>query len=406
MDGLGVYVHFPWCLAKCPYCDFLSVAVPTPEGHGPLGAEQARALLPHERYGDALLSELEARLPFLKRPLPPLVSVFFGGGTPSLWDPNVLGRVLRQLLTRFEASADEVEVTVECNPTSLDERHAKRLIAAGVNRVSVGVQNLNPERLRFLGRLHDEEGGLKALRDAIRAGVPRVSADLIYGIHKQTPEAAVADVNRVLETGITHLSAYTLTIEPGTRFGAMAARGKLPILEDEWVARSYETVSTHLISRGFRHYEVSNFAKDGQESVHNTGYWQGRDYLGLGTGAFGTVTLETERLRYKNLLSPERYMDVWASGNVGAPFSEHLAEREPIPAEVAHQEALLLGLRTEDGVDLNEVRAYRGGEPYSPERRESMERLVKEGKLQVEGSRLRIPKKHWLVSDGIIRDLL
>lgn len=406
MNGLGVYVHFPWCLAKCPYCDFLSVAVPAGEGTNPPSAEQARQWIPHERYGKAVIAELEARLPHLKRPLPPLVSVFFGGGTPSLWDPDVVARVLRQILDLLEDGDTEIEITLECNPTSLDERHAERLIQAGINRVSIGVQNLDSERLRFLGRLHDEEGGLRAVRDAVRAGVPRVSADLIYGIHEQGPDAAVEDVSRVLQTGVTHLSAYTLTIEPGTRFGALAARGKLPILDDELVAKSYEAVSSYLKSHGFRHYEVSNFAPSGNESVHNMGYWQGRDYLGLGTGAFGTVTLESDRVRYKNLLSPDRYMDIWEATRTRSPFSEHLSEREVISPDVAHQEALLLGLRTADGVDLDEVSAIRGGDPLTPERKASIARLATTGRLEVEGSRLRIPRRHWLISDGIIRDLL
>jgi coproporphyrinogen III oxidase-like Fe-S oxidoreductase len=229
---------------------------------------------------------------------------------------------------------------------------------------------------------------------------------LIYGIHKQGPSEAVRDLELLLETGITHLSAYTLTIEPGTRFGALAARGKLPLLEEEIVACSYEAVSHHMTSVGFRHYEVSNFARPGAESVHNMGYWQGRDYLGVGTGAFGTVTLEHERVRYKNILSPERYMDVWSKGRVKTPFSEQLSERETIPPDVAHQEALLLGLRTEAGIDLAEVATLRGGDPFTPERRRSIEQLRKAGRLAVDGTRLRIPGEHWLLSDGIIRDLL
>lgn len=404
--GLGVYVHFPWCLKKCPYCDFLSVAVPSAEAGKPMKASAAREWIPHERYAESVLSELATRVPLLKHPLPPLRSIFFGGGTPSLWDPDMVARVLRRIQELFETPLDDIEVTIECNPTSFDGELAARLLSAGVNRVSIGVQNLDTERLRFLGRLHDDAGGLKAVCDAVAAQVPRVSADVIYGIHKQGPEAAVKDVELLLETGITHLSAYTLTIEPGTRFGALAAQGKLPLLEDEVVARSYEAVSEYMKSRGFTHYEVSNYARPGAESVHNMGYWQGRDYLGIGTGAFGTVTLENERLRYKNLLSPERYMDTWRAGGVAAPFKNNLSEREVISPDVAHQEALLLGLRTRDGVDLNEVAALRGGDPWTHERKITVAKLAAAGRLQIDGGRLRIPARHWLLSDGIIRDLL
>lgn len=371
-----------------------------------MSAGMARAWIPHERYAQSVLAEMEARVCHLKRPLPPLRSVFFGGGTPSLFDPSMIARVLRRIFELFAQSSSTIEVTVECNPTSFNRELAERLVSAGVNRVSIGVQNLDNERLLFLGRLHDDAGGIQAVRDAVSAEVPRVSADLIYGIHKQGPEAAVRDVDLLLDTGITHLSAYTLTIEPGTRFGALAAQRKLPLLEDEIVARSYESVSEHMKNRGFRHYEVSNFALPGAESVHNMGYWQGRDYLGLGTGAFGTVTLEGERVRYKNLLSPERYMDTWSRGNVAAPFDKHLSEREVIHPDIAHQEALLLGLRTEDGVDLDEVAALRGGNPWTSERKRTIEKLSVAGRLQLDRSRLKIPARHWLLADGIIRELL
>src|SRR6478736_9841791 len=181
---LGVYVHFPWCLKKCPYCDFLSVAVPEAAPGVTANAAQARAQLPHRPYADAVLCELDRRVARLPHPLPAATSVFFGGGTPSLWEPEELGRVLAAIRGTFDVPHD-LEVTVECNPTSVDERHFERLLHAGVNRVSIGVQAVDQERLSFLGRLHDPAGGLEALRTARRAGVPRVSGDLIFGVYKQ-----------------------------------------------------------------------------------------------------------------------------------------------------------------------------------------------------------------------------
>jgi putative oxygen-independent coproporphyrinogen III oxidase len=408
IEGLGVYVHFPWCLAKCPYCDFLSVALPGKEpGKAPTAAE-ARQLIAHEAYADAVVQEFETRIAHLAKPLPPLRSIFFGGGTPSLWNPSALGRVLRHI--KGHASLDvqtPLEVTVECNPTSFDTDLAGSLLEQGVNRVSIGVQNLDNERLRFLGRLHDDTGGVRAVKQAVSAGMPRVSADLIYGIYKQGPTDALRDIDALLETGISHLSAYTLTIEPGTRFGALASQGKLPLLDDELVARSFEVVSAHMQGRGFSHYEVSNFARPGSESVHNMGYWQGRDYLGLGTGAFGTVTVPTGRLRYKNLLSPERYLSAWTgTETVSAPFDTHLSEREEITPEIAHQEALLLGLRTRIGVDLGEVAKLRGGDPWTHARTKTTQQLLDGGKLRQSGRRLSIPQEHWLLADGIIRELI
>ncbi len=409
--GLGIYVHFPWCLKKCPYCDFLSVAVPSDQPGVPLGQEEARARLPHEQYANAVIRELNERLQYLKKPWPQLRSLFFGGGTPSLWAPLQVGRVIDAVKEHFAKDFLDrnVEVTVECNPTSFDFEHAQALTQVGINRVSIGVQALDNERLKFLGRLHNEQGGLFAVAEALRAGLPQVSADLIFGVHHQSPELAVRDVNTIAETGITHLSAYALTIEPGTRFGALDAKGKLPLLEEAQVAASFDAVSSTLVERGFHHYEISNFAKEGHESVHNTGYWLGRDYLGLGTGAFGTVCLQDGRIRYKNVLSPERYQALWSSENTDHsfnPYEEHITEREVITPSISHQESLLLGLRTSYGVSLREMESLRGGCALPPERAKTVKSLISRGNLVQTGDRLQIPRSKWLFADGIIRDLL
>ena len=296
LTGLGIYVHFPWCLKKCPYCDFLSVAVPSKVPGQPVSTAEARAQLPHAAYADAVIQELEIRTAqaWPDGNVPQVRSVFFGGGTPSLWHPRELGRVLKSIQGLFSSpKSDNWEVTVECNPTSIDAAHLEALLEQGVNRVSIGVQALDNARLEFLGRLHDGAGGLAAVRTAIDVGVPRVSADLIFGVYKQTPEKALADVEAIAATGVGHISAYSLTIEPGTRFGALDARGKLPLLDDALVAESFEQVSQFLQASGFEHYEISNYARPGLRSVHNVGYWTGRDYLGVGTGAYGTVQLNS-----------------------------------------------------------------------------------------------------------------
>lgn len=409
--AMGVYVHFPWCLAKCPYCDFLSIAVDSPEAGRPPTAPEARSILPHRAYADAVLNELELRLTRLARPLPRLGSIFFGGGTPSLWDPSEMGRVLRAILSAFDARASDVEITVECNPSSLDAHHVEGLLGAGVNRVSIGVQALELERLRFLGRLHDAGGALAAISTALSVGMPRVSADLIYGVYKQDPDAAVDEVNRVADLGVTHLSAYALTIEPNTRFGSLARTGHLPLLDDDLVARSFERVSDTLRARGFRHYEISNFAHAGAESIHNQGYWLGRDYLGLGTGAFGTVRLADatngERVRYKNLLSAERYARAWNERTCDFdPFVDELSEREELGPETSLKEVLLLGLRLEDGIDVAVSERAMGAPLFTRARRKAANRLIQAGKLEEFDGRLRIPRQHWLFADGIIRDLL
>jgi oxygen-independent coproporphyrinogen-3 oxidase len=377
--SLGVYVHFPYCLQKCPYCDFTSVAT-------------ERAEVPHAAYADRVILELEERSDELGARR--LQSVFFGGGTPSLWDAHELGRVLREIRARFP-SPEAVEITVECNPSSLDRERAEALLAAGVNRLSIGVQSLNAERLQFLGRLHDVEGGLRAVRDALASGMPRVSADLIFGVHGQSPSDARREAETVAGLGVTHLSAYALTIEPGTQFGARAKAGRLPLLGDDLIADSFLSVDEGLAKLGFEHYEISNFAREGHVAEHNLGYWHGDDYLGLGTGAWGTLTTDQGRVRYRNTPSPERYL-----------AGQNQIETEPIDAETALKERILLGLRLASGVDLEREARALGVAAWSREREIAAERLVKRGRLERNGHCLKVPKSAWLFADGTIAELL
>jgi oxygen-independent coproporphyrinogen-3 oxidase len=390
---LGVYVHFPWCLKKCPYCDFLSVAAERPA-------------LPHDAYADVVIAELERRVQTLGEVR--LLSVFFGGGTPSLWEPRALGRVLSRIRSLLPASSAELEVTVECNPTSFDVERGQALQAVGVNRVSIGVQGLDAQRLQFLGRLHDVESGLGAVRDALASGMPRVSADFIFGVSGQAATAAAREAQIMSELGTEHLSAYALTIEPGTQFGALARKGKLPLLEEAAVADSFLAVEETLEHAGFEHYEVSNYARNGARSRHNLGYWLGRDYLGLGCGAWGTLSSGEQRVRYRNTPSPERYL---ASG----PSFAHadlaqvgplVANYEPIPAETALAERIMLGLRLADGIDLERAAEELGTPLWTPDRARARDRLLAQGRLQLTGGTALIPKRHWLFADGIIAGLM
>ncbi len=384
--SLGVYVHFPWCLRKCPYCDFLSVAAERPA-------------IPHARYAAGVVAELERRAAGIgpKR----LSSVFFGGGTPSLWEPRELGRVLSAIRERFPGS--DPEVTVECNPTSLDEEHARALMDVGVGRLSIGVQGLDEQRLRFLGRLHDVAGGLAAVRAAVRAGVPRVSADLIFGVAGQSSREASDEARRIAELGVTHLSAYALTIEPGTQFGALAKKHRLPLLGEDAVAESFLAVDETLGALGFEHYEISNFARAGHVAGHNVGYWRGNDYLGLGTGAWGTLSLPEGRVRYRNTPSPERYLETdWTT----ADLERAVSELEPLSPQTSLSERILLGLRMADGVDLAEAARETGAAGWTPERERAAKRLIERGRLARDADRIWIPREAWLLADGTISELI
>ena len=387
-EPFGAYVHFPYCLKKCPYCDFVSYKADRPA-------------IPHEAYATAVVKEIERRceendsLSGRK-----LETLFFGGGTPSLWEPRELGRVLRAVLERFGASADEVEITVECNPTSLDLERAKALRAEGVNRLSVGVQALDTERLAFLGRLHSPDEGLRALEAALASGVPRVSGDLIFGVaggrQVESAEEAASEAERVAATGVTHISAYALTIEPGTQFGELAKKGRLPIAQDDLVVDTFFAIEAALAARGLAHYETSNYAVVGNEARHNLGYWRGLDYLGLGCGAFGTLARgDGGAVRYRNHSDPSRYMRATIEG------TELAHETEPLDAETRLRERIMLGLRLENGIDLVEAARALGIDPMTDERERALVRLERDGRIVREGSRVRVPAHRRALVDGI-----
>jgi oxygen-independent coproporphyrinogen-3 oxidase len=386
----GVYVHFPWCLAKCPYCDFVSYAARPEAGRG--GPDSAA-------YADAVVRELEARAPLASGRS--IGSVFFGGGTPSLWEPRELGRVLAAVRARLDCAGD-LEVTVECNPTSLDEDRARALRDVGVNRLSIGVQSLDDARLRFLGRLHDARGAVAAVEGAIRSGIPRVSADLIFGLPDQPPGAARDEALALADLGPTHLSCYQLTIESGTRFGELARRGRLPLADEGAVADAFLAIDEALGARGYGHYEISNYAQRGDEARHNVAYWRGDEYLGLGCGAYGFARLGWERrrergVRWRNHVLPERYVE---ATRAAGPTADAVSEStEALDAETLLRERIMLGLRMSDGVDIGEAARDLGAEGWTSERERAAAALAARGRLERDGDRVSIPRRAWLWAD-------
>lgn len=392
-ESLGVYVHFPYCLQKCPYCDFLSLP-------------STREAIPHELYADAVLAELSRRAPGLESLS--LRSIFFGGGTPSLWNIAELARVLSAILQRFPRH-DAPEITVECNPSSFDARVAAGLRAAGVNRISLGVQSLNAERLAFLGRLHDADGAFAALSAARAENFPEISADLIFGVAGESAAEAAREVSAIAHAGVTHLSAYALTIEPGTQFGELARRGRLPLLGEDAVAESFTVVEQTLEALGFEHYEISNYARPGSRAQHNLGYWRGLPYLGLGAGAWGTIPLGDRRIRYRNTPSAERYL-TWATEPAPRTLDEpsaFVSVVEELSPEVALSEQLMLGLRLTEGVDWQVAERRTGASMWTPERRRAADKWLGRGALRLEPpSQLRLERSHWLLADGILADLI
>ena len=382
----SIYVHFPWCLAKCPYCDFVSYA-------------KDRDAIDHVAYADAVIAEARARATQVA--VDPITTIFFGGGTPSLWAPRELGRVLDALLAIFP-HADDLEITVECNPTSLDAERARALKDVGVNRLSIGTQSLRAEQLKYLGRLHDPEGARRAIDAALGSGIGRVSTDLIFGLPDQSPEDARAQAEALAATGLQHLSCYQLTIEPGTQFGERKKRGLLPLADDGAVAEAFLAIDDALEGRGLRHYEISNYAAHGHEARHNLAYWRGDAYVGLGCGAYGFVRTPGGGVRWRNAIVPERYvasaLDMVVNATIGESDGLTMSV-EALDGEALLRERLMLGLRIAEGVDLGRARSDLGIEPWTKERERAATRLVERGRLAREGDRLTIPRAAWLFTD-------
>ncbi|MBT8470301.1 MAG: radical SAM family heme chaperone HemW [Deltaproteobacteria bacterium] len=375
----SVYIHFPWCARKCPYCDFATE---------PIRADA----LPHDAYADALLRELDARAEALEGRR--LKSVFFGGGTPSLWATNALRRTLEGIREAFEEATEDLEVTVECNPSSLDRTRASHLRQAGVNRLSIGVQSLSDPHLRFLGRLHDRDRALGALDDATKE-IPRVSADLMFGMPGQTIGQLAEDISTIAETGVRHVSAYALTIEEKTMFGSLHRAGKLRVAPEARYAELFEHAERCFTDLGWTHYEVSNYAADGELSRHNLHYWRGGAYLGLGAAAVGCLDHGPGRAeRWRNEPNPQRYMRQQTLE----------VEAEELGPDEIIREALMLGLRTEDGTNLVATEERAGRSPREG-RQHEIERAIERGNLVLDGDWLRVPVDRWLKLDGIVRDL-
>ncbi|MCG2839653.1 radical SAM family heme chaperone HemW [Sandaracinobacter sp. RS1-74] len=332
MSGdIALYVHWPFCVTKCPYCDFNS---------------HVRERVDQSRWRDALLADLrhEAALTGGQK----LVSIFFGGGTPSLMEPATAEALIAEALRLWPAAADP-EITLEANPSSVEAARFADFAAAGVNRVSLGLQALDDAALKLLGRPHDLAQGLAAL-DTAQAHFPRVSFDLIHTRPGQTSVEWETELARALSFGTEHLSAYQLTIEPGTRFHTLAAKGLLTLPDEEEAATMFDLTGELCAAAGLPLYEISNHARPGAESRHNLQYWTYGDYAGIGPGAHGRRGgLATTRIR-----RPESWLEAVSARGHG------LEAEEAIDRSAAAEEALLMGLRLVRGIEPAHFEARTG----------------------------------------------
>ena len=335
--GFGLYIHWPFCEAKCPYCDFNS---------------HVSRKIDQQAWRDAYLAELQRAAD--ETPGRILNAVFFGGGTPSLMDPDVVADIIAAI-RRHWPTANDLEITLEANPGSVEAGRFAAYRQAGVSRVSMGIQALNDADLKRLGRLHSAEEAMQAF-DIARNTFERVSFDLIYGRQNQAAEAWEAELKQALSLAIDHISLYQLTIEQGTAFGDRYNRGGLRGLPDEDLGADMFTLTQKICEdMGMPAYEVSNHARDGAQSRHNLIYWRYGDYIGIGPGAHGRLTLDGQKLATVAYSNPQRWLDGVANGTAEKP-------RAPLSRSEQATEFLLMGLRLKEGVDLARYAAIAGHE--------------------------------------------
>jgi oxygen-independent coproporphyrinogen-3 oxidase len=374
-----VYVHFPFCGSRCPYCDF---------------AVTVRSEIPHDAYADAVLSELAARAPWWQSK--GLASIYFGGGTPGLWRPEALGRVLAGARQAF-AGVGELEITVEANPGEIEETTLRDLHALGVNRLSFGAQAFQNHLLQRIGRRHDALAIPRAFEAARAAGFDNLCADLMFGLPGQTMDDWRASLAALCALGPQHITAYALSVEPGTRFGALDRKGQLERPADELVATMYTVCDEALTRAGYEHYEISSYARPGRRSVHNSLYWTMGAYLGLGVSASSFRPLTSgEGWRFSNPRSVSAYLRGVGTGRLP---SEQIELRSPAQLE---DEALWLGLRISDGVDRHAHQRRYGQDPLAlPERTAAAQACAAAGWLEVTLDRLRLTSAGFLFADEV-----
>jgi oxygen-independent coproporphyrinogen-3 oxidase len=372
-EPLALYVHWPFCVSKCPYCDFNS---------------HVRASIDQETWRDALLADLAHEAALL--PGRRLTSIFFGGGTPSLMEPETVEAVIDAAKAHWAAD-EAIEITLEANPNSVEAACFADLAAAGVNRLSLGLQSFDDAKLAFLDRAHSATEGLEALEIAQRH-FGRVSFDLIYALPGDDETGWNRDLDRALGLGTTHLSLYQLTIEPGTRFATDVAARRFEQLDEDNSARLFELTQERTAAAGLPAYEISNHAAPGAESRHNLTYWQYGEYAGVGPGAHGR-RLGMRTMRHRK---PENFLSAVARNRHGA------VEEEPLSAREQADEALVMGLRLADGVDATNI-----SERFAVEAVDwrAVERLVASGHLSRDAGRIGLTPRGRLVLDHILGEI-
>jgi len=379
--SFGIYVHWPFCLSKCPYCDFNS---------------HVHASIDHEAWAENYLKEIAYTADMTKGRK--VDTVFFGGGTPSLMKPQTVEKILNAIRSHWSVSND-YEVTLEANPTSSEAEKFRDFKLAGVNRLSLGIQSLREEDLKFLGRTHDAAQAKAAI--AMASDIyERFSFDLIYARPQQKIDDWRQELDEALSLGPDHISLYQLTIEQNTPFYIRHARGEFQIPQEEIAADFYDATNELMAEGGFDAYEVSNYARTGQESRHNLIYWRYGDYAGIGPGAHGRLTINGEKFATRSHRAPDIWMEkTGVQGHAYHPF-------EKIGPEQRLQEALMMGLRLAEGVPYTRLEQEYGGDPFEILSRAKIEKLQNESLLHQDADRLRATQEGRKCLNGVLRFLL
>jgi oxygen-independent coproporphyrinogen-3 oxidase len=379
-EPFSLYVHIPYCVSKCPYCDFNSHVVP---------------VIPEDAYTEALITELdyyETTGAWAQRTVQ---SIFFGGGTPSTFPPASIDRILNRIATTFHLDP-ESEITLEANPGTVDGSHFSGYRAGGVNRISVGIQSFQPRLLKSLGRAHSADEAKQALDVVREAGFENFSLDLIYANPGQTLEELSADLEAAVSFASPHLSAYNLTIEEGTPFHREFSAGRLQLLNEEEEIAMAELIESRLTSAGFQRYEISNYACPGFHSRHNLNYWRSGDYLGIGAGAHSYrkgISNGVYGYRWWNEKNPGWYMSkIQTAGQA-------VVEREQTDLPKAAGEFMFSGLRLIDGIDLDAFSARFGKSAL--ELYPQIGGWLNEGFMERDGNRLRLTRRGLLVANSL-----
>lgn len=377
-NPFGVYVHWPFCLSKCPYCDFNSHV-----RHG--GVDEVRFLRAYETE----IAATAARAPDRT-----VSTIFFGGGTPSLMQPSSVQTILDCIAEHWSVAPD-VEVTLEANPTSVEANRFRGFRTAGVNRVSLGVQSLDDAALKELGRLHSAQEALDAVAIA-RSIFDRYSFDLIYARPQQSRDAWVTELKRAIVEAAEHLSLYQLTIEPDTPFFGLHKAGKLPVPDEDLARDLYDLTQEICADADLPAYEISNHARPGAECRHNLVYWRGQDYAGVGPGAHGRLTIDGRRVATETEKRPEAWLMRVETNRTGVTVSEKLTAGETA------DEYLLMGLRLAEGIDLDRYNTL-SGRTLDPKR---ISILRDEGAVETTADgRLRVTQSGFPLLDAVVADL-